>query len=182
MSTVGSAPHPGTRIRAEVIPPGMSVTKAAQLMGVGRPALSNLLNGNASLSADMAMRLEKAFNKYPLKDLMEMQARYDAAQAKQKRRACRHEGICAAFLGNQGQRHRGLGLAQHPGAQSPGRFLAHAGALDRQRAYESGLSRQRRCRAPRMGRVRRGERRNALGACRALRLGVRHQRGPQDKG
>jgi plasmid maintenance system antidote protein VapI len=50
---------------------------------VGRPALSNLLNGNATLSADMAARLEKAF-KYPLRDLMEMQARYNAAQAKQK--------------------------------------------------------------------------------------------------
>jgi addiction module HigA family antidote len=62
----------------------MSVTKAAQLMGVGRPALSNLLNGNASLSEDMAMRLEKTFNKYPLKDLMAMQARYDAAQAMRK--------------------------------------------------------------------------------------------------
>ena len=75
--------HPGVRIKAEVIPPGMSVTKAAQLIGVGRPALSNLLNGNAALSADMATRLEKAFQ-YPLKDLMEMQARYEAAQAKQK--------------------------------------------------------------------------------------------------
>jgi addiction module HigA family antidote len=78
----GDAPHPGARIKAEVIPAGMSVTKAAQLMGVGRPALSNLLNGNASLSADMAARLEKAFN-YPRKDLMAMQARYEEAQAKQ---------------------------------------------------------------------------------------------------
>jgi addiction module HigA family antidote len=76
-------PHPGVRIKAEIIPPGMSVTKAAELMGVGRPALSNLLNGKAALSADMATRLEKAFN-YPLKDLMEMQARYEAAQAEQK--------------------------------------------------------------------------------------------------
>lgn len=76
-------PHPGKRIKAEVIPQGMSVTKAAQLMGVGRPALSNMLNGNAALSADMAARLEKAFN-YPRKDLMEMQARYEAALAKQK--------------------------------------------------------------------------------------------------
>lgn len=76
-------PHPGVRIKAEVIPPGMSVTKAAALMGVGRPALSNLLNANAALSADMAARLEKAFQ-YPLKDLMKMQARYEAAQAKQK--------------------------------------------------------------------------------------------------
>lgn len=78
-----NVPHPGTRIKAEVIPQGMSVTKAAQLIGVGRPALSNFLNGKAALSADMAARLEKAF-KYPLKDLMEMQARYEAAQAKQK--------------------------------------------------------------------------------------------------
>ena len=53
MSTVADAPHPGTFIKAEVIPPGMSVTKAAQLMGVGRPALSNLLNGNAALSAEI---------------------------------------------------------------------------------------------------------------------------------
>ncbi len=75
--------HPGVRIRAEVIPTKMSVTKAAELMGVGRPALSNLLNGNAALSSEMATRLEKTFH-YPLKDLMEMQAQYEAAQAKQK--------------------------------------------------------------------------------------------------
>lgn len=76
-------PHPGSRIKAEVIPPGMSVTKAAAIMGVGRPALSNLLNGNSALSADMAARLEKAFQ-YPRQDLMEMQARYEAALAKHK--------------------------------------------------------------------------------------------------
>lgn len=76
-------PHPGHRIRAEVIPHNMSVTKAAQLIGVGRPALSNLLNGNSALSPDMATRLEKVFN-YPRKDLMEMQARYDAAHAELK--------------------------------------------------------------------------------------------------
>ena len=82
MSLPVSVPHPGQRIKVEVIPPGMSVTKAAELVGVGRPALSNLLNGKAALSADMATRLEKAFN-HPREDLMEMQARYDAAQAKQ---------------------------------------------------------------------------------------------------
>jgi addiction module HigA family antidote len=76
--------HPGFRIKAEVIPQKMSVTKAAQLIGVGRPALSNLLNGKASLSADMAARIEKAFN-YPREGLMEMQTRYDAAQAKLKK-------------------------------------------------------------------------------------------------
>ena len=89
--------HPGTQIRAEVIPDGMSVTKAAQLLAVGRPALSNLLNGNASLSGDMAARLAKVF-KYPLEDLMEMQARYDAALAKQKKKPSNTKSFVPPFL------------------------------------------------------------------------------------
>ncbi|MEW9572747.1 HigA family addiction module antitoxin [Rhodanobacter sp. Si-c] len=83
MAPQDDAAHPGSRIRAEVIPRGMSVTKAAKLMGVGRPALSNLLNGNASLSPEMASRLEKAFQ-VPRADLMEMQARFGAAQARSR--------------------------------------------------------------------------------------------------
>ena len=51
----------------------------------------------------MAARLEKAFNKYPLKDLMEMQARYEAAEAKQQNAPADHQAVCAAVLGNQGQ-------------------------------------------------------------------------------
>jgi addiction module HigA family antidote len=98
MSAPADVPHPGTRIKAEVIPPGMSITKAAQLMGVGRPALSNLLNGNAALSPDMAARLEKAFKKYRLNDLMEMQARYDAAQAKQKHAPADAKAYVPPFL------------------------------------------------------------------------------------
>ena len=75
--------HPGTWIRSEVIPKGMSITKAAQLVGVGRPALSNLLNGNSSLSGEMASRLEKAFQ-VSRTMLIEMQARYDAAQVQKR--------------------------------------------------------------------------------------------------
>jgi addiction module HigA family antidote len=77
-------PHPGERIKVEVIPATMSVTKAAALMGVGRPALSNLLNGNAALSADMAARLEKAFKKFGRKELLDMQAEYEAMQARKQ--------------------------------------------------------------------------------------------------
>src|SRR5437868_9480628 len=77
-------PHPGVRIKSEVIPAKMSVTKAAALMGVGRPALSNLFNGNAALSPDMAARLEKASKKFSRKELLDMQAEYDAAQARKK--------------------------------------------------------------------------------------------------
>lgn len=51
----------GEYIRRNVIPAGMSVKEAAKRLGVGRPALSNLLNGNASLSPEMAVRLEKSF-------------------------------------------------------------------------------------------------------------------------
>ena len=53
--------HIGFYIRHHVIPPEVSVTTAAQLLGVGRPALSNLLNGQAALSRQMALRLERAF-------------------------------------------------------------------------------------------------------------------------
>ena len=54
--------HPGQFIRMEIIEPlALSVTKAAEIIGVTRPALSALLNGRASLSPDMALRIEKAF-------------------------------------------------------------------------------------------------------------------------
>ena len=53
--------HIGSYIRRHVIPSGVPVTEAARLLGVGRPALSNLLNGRAALSPGMALRLERAF-------------------------------------------------------------------------------------------------------------------------
>jgi addiction module HigA family antidote len=71
--------HPGQFIRREVIPPGVSVKKAAEMMGVGRPALSNLLNAKAALSPEMALRLEKAFGvKREL--LLDKQRAYDEGQ------------------------------------------------------------------------------------------------------
>ena len=51
----------GSFIRRRVIPPGMTVTEAARRLGVGRPALSNLLNGRAALSQNMALRLAGTF-------------------------------------------------------------------------------------------------------------------------
>lgn len=62
MSTTSSVPkHPGPFIRERIIPPGISVTDAANRLGIGRPALSRMLNGNSSLSQQMAVRLEKTF-------------------------------------------------------------------------------------------------------------------------
>ncbi len=68
--------HPGTYVRQAIIPSGMTVKEAAERLGIGRPALSNFLNGNSSLSPEMAVRLERAFGA-DRKQLLEMQAVYD---------------------------------------------------------------------------------------------------------
>jgi addiction module HigA family antidote len=70
------AEHPGNFIRTHVIPAGIPVKEAAKRLGVGRPALSNLLNGNASLSPEMAARLEKAFGADG-NELLERQGEFD---------------------------------------------------------------------------------------------------------
>jgi len=76
--------HPGQFIRMEVIEPlGLSVTQAAKVLGVTRPALSALLNSRASLSAGMALRIEKAFG--PKMDtLLRMQTAYEIAEARER--------------------------------------------------------------------------------------------------
>ena len=51
----------GQFIRQQVIPTKMSISEAARRLGVGRPALSKLLNGGAALSSAMALRLERTF-------------------------------------------------------------------------------------------------------------------------
>ncbi|MCP1551698.1 MULTISPECIES: HigA family addiction module antitoxin [Methylorubrum] len=76
--------HPGAFIRREIITPhGLSVTDAASVLGVGRQALSNLLNESAALSPEMALRIEKAFGA-SLEALMGMQNSYDIAQMRQR--------------------------------------------------------------------------------------------------
>jgi antitoxin HigA-1 len=76
--------HPGGFIRTEIFEPmGLSVTEAALALGVTRPALSAFLNERASLSPDMAIRIEKAFG-LKLETLMRMQNAYDIAQARKR--------------------------------------------------------------------------------------------------
>lgn len=76
--------HPGQFIRMEVIEPlGLSVTDAAKVLGVTRPALSALLNGRASLSPEMALRIEKAFG--PKMDtLLRMQTAFEISEARKR--------------------------------------------------------------------------------------------------
>ena len=72
--------HPDDFIRSEVIEElGLSVTTAAEILGVRRATLSDLLNGNAALSAEMALRIEMAFD-VSMDMLLRMQAWYDASQ------------------------------------------------------------------------------------------------------
>lgn len=76
--------HPGGFVKHEVLKPlGLSVTEAADALGVTRPALSALLNERAQLSPEMAIRIEKAFG-VSMETLMRMQNSYDIAQARKR--------------------------------------------------------------------------------------------------
>ena len=76
--------HPGSFIKTEIIEPlGLSVTKAAEILGVTRPALSALLNERAALSPDMALRIEKAFG-LKMDTLLRMQTSYEIAAARDR--------------------------------------------------------------------------------------------------
>ena len=76
--------HPGAFIRHEIIDlHSLSVTRAAEVLGVTRAALSTLLNERARLSPEMALRVEKAFG-VSMDTLMRMQNSYDIAQARER--------------------------------------------------------------------------------------------------
>ena len=76
--------HPGGFVKHEIIDPlGLSVTRAAEVLGVTRATLSTLLNERAHLSPDMAVRIEKAFG-VSMDTLMRMQNSYDIAQARER--------------------------------------------------------------------------------------------------
>lgn len=76
------AVHPGRWLRAEIVEPaGLNVTALAERLHVTRQAASKLLNGNGGLSAEMAIRFEKAFG-LKADTLMRMQAAHELAQAR----------------------------------------------------------------------------------------------------
>ena len=77
-------PHPGDIIRTEIIEAlDLSVSKAAAILKVRRATLSDLLAGKAALSAEMALRIEKAFGP-EMDHLLRMQLAYDVAKTRQK--------------------------------------------------------------------------------------------------
>ncbi len=75
-------PHPGGFILDECIEPlGLTITDAAQALGVTRVTLSELVNGRRGISPEMAVRLSKAFGGSAESWLVQ-QAQYDLAQVK----------------------------------------------------------------------------------------------------
>lgn len=77
MAVIHNPLHPGIIIKDELIDAtGMSVTEAAQRLGVSRTALSRLLNGHAGISPEMALRLSKLFNT-SIEMWINIQAQYD---------------------------------------------------------------------------------------------------------
>jgi addiction module HigA family antidote len=86
MTTTKNPPHPGLSVRHDSIEPlGLTITEAAQALGVTRQALNNLVNGKSGISADMAIRLDKTFGG-GAETWLRLQMAFDLAQARQ------HEG------------------------------------------------------------------------------------------
>jgi addiction module HigA family antidote len=77
-------PHPGSFVREEILQElKLSVAQAAEILGVRRATLSDLVNGRASLSPEMALRIEKAFG-VSLDTLLRMQAWHDSYAMRQR--------------------------------------------------------------------------------------------------
>ena len=73
--------HPGGFVKTAIIEPlGLTVKDAADALGIARATLSNFLHEHTALTADMAIRIAKAFG-MPMETLMRMQNSYDIAQA-----------------------------------------------------------------------------------------------------
>jgi addiction module HigA family antidote len=76
-----NTPHPGLSVLHDCLEPlGLSVAQGADALGVTRQALNNLVTGKAGISAEMAIRLDKAFGG-GAETWLRLQAVYDLAQA-----------------------------------------------------------------------------------------------------
>jgi len=73
--------HPGRIIKSACLEPlGLSITEGAKVLGISRQTLTKIINGRAGVSAEMAIRLSKAFGS-TADTWVRMQASYDLAQA-----------------------------------------------------------------------------------------------------
>jgi len=89
-------PHPGEVLRELCLKPlGITVTSAAEALGVSRKTLSSILNGRSGISPEMAIRLARAFDTSP-ESWMNQQIQYDLWEAKRKSRNIHVKKLIAA--------------------------------------------------------------------------------------
>ncbi len=89
-------PHPGEIIKELCLEPlGISITEAAKALGVSRKTLSSIINGNAGISPEMAVRLSIAFNTSS-ESWLNQQTQYDLWEAEQHRKELRVKRLSAA--------------------------------------------------------------------------------------
>ena len=89
-------PHPGEVLRELCLAPlGLTVTDAASALGVTRKTLSAILNGRSGISAEMAIRLGKAFDTSP-ESWLNQQVQYDLWQAERRTRKLQVKKLVAA--------------------------------------------------------------------------------------
>ena len=89
-------PHPGEVIKELCLEPlGLSVTEAAEALGVSRKTLSSIVNGKAGISPEMAVRLSIAFNTSS-ESWLNQQTQYDLWQAEQHRSELKVKQLVAA--------------------------------------------------------------------------------------
>lgn len=89
-------PHPGLSVRHDCIEPlGLTITQAARALGVSRKQMSELVNGRAGISPEMAIRLDKAFGG-GAETWLRLQAAYDLAQAMRRAEEIKVERLVPA--------------------------------------------------------------------------------------
>lgn len=82
--TMLDPPHPGLSVKHDCLEPlGLTVTKAAEILGVTRQTVNDLVHGRRGISPEMALRLDLAFGGGAA-TWLRLQAAYDLAQARQK--------------------------------------------------------------------------------------------------
>ena len=88
-------PHPGEIIKSLCLEPlGVSVTQAAEALGVSRKTLSAILNGRAGISPEMAVRLSIAFDN-SAESWLNQQTQYDLWHAERRRKELRVAKLAA---------------------------------------------------------------------------------------
>jgi addiction module HigA family antidote len=133
-------PHPGEILREFCLDPlNLTVTQAADALGVSRKTLSSILNGHSGISAEMAIRLSIAFNTTAESWLLQ-QVQYDLSRVVsvnanyfKSRRSQQHDFSCFRYVGGENGRLHSMGIMlaltslSRSGKQSPRCLRIHPG-------------------------------------------------------